>query len=93
MFLYLAYLWVNMPDSPTWEPKTALTAAFIGINGLLLKYFPKKWGENTPCPFDEKILQNNKDTILYTTFEELKNELFDKFNINFITKPLWTESP
>ncbi len=88
LFVYLAYLWANMPNSPSLELKTALTAALIGINGLLLKYFPKKWEENIPCPFDEKILQNNKNTILYTTFEELKNELFEQFNIDFTNKIL-----
>ena len=88
LFLYFAYSWVNMPESQILEPKTVFTGALAGLNTLILKYFPKKWENKKPCPFDEKILHKNQDTILYSTFEKLEKELFEKFNINFRKKIL-----
>jgi len=88
LFLYFAYSWVNMPESQILEPKTVFTGALAGVNTLILKYFPKKWENKKPCPFDEKILHKNQDTILYSTFEKLEKELFEKFNINFRKKIL-----
>ena len=88
LFLYFAYSWINTPESQILEPKTVFTGALAGLNTLILKYFPKKWEDKKACPFDEKILYKNQDTILYSTFEELERELFEKFNINFKNKLL-----
>jgi hypothetical protein len=88
LFMYFAYQWLNTPESGILEPKTVFTGALASINGLFLKYFPKKWEKDKPCPFDEKILHENQEAILYATVEELEKELFEKFNINLKNKLL-----
>jgi len=84
--VYFAYLWYLMPESNILEPKNVLTVGIMTLVGFALRFIPKN--DNAECPYDSKLLHSNHAPILNSTFEKLKNELFEAHNLNLNDKLL-----